>query len=243
MANLVVGVMGSADGSFDEGVRLRARRLGRAIAEAGCSLVTGACPGLPHEAVVGAKERSGLVVGVSPALSLAEHVGRYASPVDGYDLLVYTGSGLMGREVFAIRSSDMIVILGGHSGTLGEFAIAYDEGRLIGVLTGTGGIADAISELLPQIGKQTGAVVLFDDDPERLVSRLITYYREQHYLRPSCFTASPARPAQAERRGAETAERTASAAERPVSAGSGGSAWWRATASTTVDGRPHRPSR
>lgn len=203
MANLVVGVMGSADRSSDEGVRRLARHVGRAIAEAGCSLVTGACPGLPHEAVAGAKERDGLVVGVSPALSRAEHIDRYASPVDGYDLLVFTGSGLMGREVVAIRSSDMIVILGGHSGTLGEFAIAYDEGRLIGVLTGTGGIADAISELLPQIGKQTGAVVLFDDDPERLVSRLITYYQEQHYLRPSCFTARPTRPALTLLRGGE----------------------------------------
>lgn len=195
MARLVVGIMGSADRSVHERVRRRARRLGQAVAEAGCSLVTGACPGLPHEAVLGAKERGGLVVGVSPALSLSEHVDRYGSPVDGYDLLVYTGSGLMGREVVAIRSSDMIVILGGHSGTLGEFAIAYDEGRLIGVLTGTGGIADAISELLPRIDKQTGAVVLFDDDPERLVSRLVTYYQEQHYLRPSCFTGGTASPA------------------------------------------------
>lgn len=195
MAKLVVGVMGSADRSFAERVRRRARRLGQVIAEADCALVTGACPGLPHEAVLGAKERGGLVIGVSPALSRAEHIDRYASPVDGYDLLVYTGSGLMGREVVAIRSSDMIVILGGHSGTLGEFAIAYDEGRLIGVLTETGGIADAISDLLPRIGKQTGAVVLFDDDPERLVARLVTYYREQHYLRPSCFAGRTTNPA------------------------------------------------
>lgn len=187
MTKLVIGVMGSADLPFDEAVSRRARRLGRAVAERGCSLVTGACPGLPHEAVLGAKEKGGLVVGVSPALSRSEHVGRYASPVDGYDVLVYTGSGLMGREVVAIRSSDMIVIVGGHSGTLGEFAIAYDEGRLIGVLTGTGGIADAIAELVQRIDKQTGAVILFDDDPERLITRLATYYRDEHYRRPSCF--------------------------------------------------------
>ncbi len=55
------------------------------------------------------------------------------------------------------------------------------------MLTGTGGIADAVPELLDRIDKQTGAVVLVDDDPERLVDRLVTYYHEQHYRRPSCF--------------------------------------------------------
>src|SRR5438093_12370710 len=42
----------------------------------------------------------------------------------------------MGREITNIRSCDIVVIVGGRIGTLGEFAIAYDEGRLIGVLTG-----------------------------------------------------------------------------------------------------------
>ena len=51
-------------------------------------------------------------------------------------MLIYTGSGLMGREITDIRSCDIVVIVGGRIGTLGEFAIAYDEGRLIGVLTG-----------------------------------------------------------------------------------------------------------
>ena len=43
----------------------------------------------------------------------------------------------MGRELINIRSSDIVVVVGGRSGTLGEFAIAYEEGKLIGVLTGT----------------------------------------------------------------------------------------------------------
>ncbi|MFZ5593982.1 MAG: hypothetical protein ACOY4D_06955 [Pseudomonadota bacterium] len=34
--------------------------------------------------------------------------------------------------------------MGGRSGTLGEFAIAYDEGKLIGVLQGSGGITEKI---------------------------------------------------------------------------------------------------
>jgi uncharacterized protein (TIGR00725 family) len=188
-ARLVVGVMGSAAGPFPDAVRRRAHRLGRAIAAHYCSLVTGACPGLPHEAVQGAKELGGLVVGVSPALSRQEHVERYASPVDGYDVLIYTGSGLMGREVVAIRSSDVIVIVGGHSGTLGEFAIAYDEGRLIGLLQGSGGIADAVPDLVERINKDTGAFVIAEPDPDVLIERLLTHYRTHHFRRPSVFSA------------------------------------------------------
>jgi predicted Rossmann-fold nucleotide-binding protein len=53
----------------------------------------------------------------------------------------------MGREVVNIRSSDVVIIIGGRSGTLGEFSIAYDEGKLIGILIGTGGITSEIKHI------------------------------------------------------------------------------------------------
>lgn len=189
---LAVGVMGSASGVLEQGAVARVRRLGTAIAASGCTLVTGACPGFSYVAVEGAKRAGGLVVGISPALSETEHVRRFGSPVDGFDLLVYTGSGLMGREVVNIRTSDIVVIVGGRSGTLGEFAIAYDEGRLIGVLSDTGGVADMIAELVTRMNKDTGAHVMYDDDPERLVHRLVDYYRTMHFRRPSTLDDIPA---------------------------------------------------
>jgi uncharacterized protein (TIGR00725 family) len=183
--------MGSASGSLSEEALARARAVGQAVAAAGAILVTGACPGLPYAAVEGAREAGGLVVGISPALSKTEHVRRFQSPVDGFDLLVYTGSGLMGREVINIRSSDLVIIIGGHSGTLGEFAIAYDEGRLIGVLTGTGGVADMVRELVARMSKPTGAHVIYDDDPHRLVADLVQYFRHVHVHRPHVFHDLP----------------------------------------------------
>jgi uncharacterized protein (TIGR00725 family) len=153
---LSIGVMGTSGGVLSDEVRERAYRLGRAIAEQGAVLITGACPGLPYEAVRGAKEAGGLVVGISPGLSIDEHRGKYRSPVEGFDLLIYTGSGLMGREITNIRSCDIVVIVGGRTGTLGELAIAYDEGRLIGVLTGTGGITTLISKIIEVTQKATG---------------------------------------------------------------------------------------
>ena len=150
-------------------------------------LITGGCPGLPYEAVQGAKAKGGFVVGISPGLSLDEHQGKYRSPVEGFDVLVYTGSGLMGREITNIRSCDIVIIAGGRTGTLGEFAIAYDEGRLIGVLTGTGGITTLIPEMINVSQKQTGAHVIYDEDPLKPVKRLITFYKTEHIRKPSCF--------------------------------------------------------
>jgi hypothetical protein len=95
----------------------------------------------------------------------------------------------MGREVVNIRSSDIVVIVGGRSGTLGELAIAYDEGKLIGVLTGTGGISDLVAEILKACNKDTGARVVYDANPARLVKRLLHVYRTKHFRRPSCFCA------------------------------------------------------
>ncbi len=189
---LKVGVMGAASGDLSEEVRRRAFRLGEAVAEMGMVLITGAAPGLPWESARGAQAKGGLSVGISPALSLDEHVNVYHSPADHFDVMIYTGSGLMGREIVNIRSSDMVVIIGGHSGTLGEFAIAYDEGKLIGVVEGSGGIADTIPRLVEAIDKETGAAILYHPDPAVLVQRLVQTYVYSHFQRPSVFVRNNA---------------------------------------------------
>jgi uncharacterized protein (TIGR00725 family) len=177
-----VGVMGSA-GNVDPTMIDRCRTLGRAIAGRGCCLLTGACPGLPHETVLGAKERDGHVIGISPAPTLKEHVETYDSPYREYDVLIFTGMGLMGRELINIYSCDIIIIVGGRSGTLGEFAIAYEQGKLIGVLSGTGGITAALPELEASLAvKETGAEVMYGDDPVRLVDDLLKRYISDEYV-------------------------------------------------------------
>jgi uncharacterized protein (TIGR00725 family) len=184
---LTIGVMGSSGGGLNENARAKAYRLGEAIAKQDAILITGGCPGLPYDAVRGAKTKGAMTVGISPGLSLEEHQGKYRSPIESFDVLIYTGSGLMGREITSIRSCDIIVIVGGRTGTLGELAIAYDEGRLIGVLTGTGGITEIVETIIRVSAKETGACVLYDDDPENLVERLVEYYQTKHFRKPSCF--------------------------------------------------------
>lgn len=184
---LKMGVMGGAGTAIPASFLERARWLGEEIANEDCILVTGACPGLPLAAAQGACSRNGMVIGISPALSLDEHAYHYGSPTLAHHVLIFTGSGLMGREVVNIRSSDIVVIVGGSSGTLGELAIAYDEGKLIGVLTGTGGISDMVQSILQTCNKDTGSRVLYDDDPRRLVRELLQVYRAEHFRHPSVF--------------------------------------------------------
>jgi len=178
-----IGVMGSAGGLITEEQLELARRLGRRIAEQKCVIVTGACPGLPHAAVLGAQEAGGLSIGVSPARSREEHVTVFESPLDPYSAIVFTGSGLMGRETQNIHSSDFVLFVGGRSGTLGEFAIAYDEGKLIGVLRNSGGISNDFSRIAQLVQKETGAMLVEDTDPERLVDTCFDRYL--HENRPS----------------------------------------------------------
>jgi uncharacterized protein (TIGR00725 family) len=171
-----IGVMGSAGGIITGDQLALARRLGRRIAERDCVVVTGACPGLPHAAVLGAHEAGGESLGVSPARSREEQVEVFQSPLEPYSAIVFTGSGLMGREVHNIHSSDFVLFVGGRSGTLGEFCIAYDEGKLIGVLRNSGGISNDFGGIAKLVQKATGAAIVEDDDPQRLVDVCLERY-------------------------------------------------------------------
>lgn len=184
--------MGSAGGVLTSGELALARRLGMNIARRDAVIVTGACPGLPHAAVLGAHEAGGTSLGVSPAHSREEHVELYESPLEPYSAIVFTGSGLMGREVHNIHSSDFVTFIGGRSGTLGEFSIAYDEGKLIGILRNSGGISNEFGEIARLFDKATGAVLIEDTDPDALIERCAQRFASGQ--RPSAIAFSSLLP-------------------------------------------------
>jgi uncharacterized protein (TIGR00725 family) len=186
-----IGVMGSAGGDITDAQLALAKRLGKRIAELGCTIVTGACPGLPHAAVLGAHEAGGVSLGVSPALSPEEHVHVYGSPLQPYTTMVFTGSGLMGRETHNIHSSDFVLFVGGRSGTLGEFCIAYDEGKLIGILRDSGGISNEFEPISQMVRKATGSAIISDTNPEGLVDRCLETYRSNPIPSSKAFDRRP----------------------------------------------------
>ena len=108
---------------------------------------------------------------VSPAENSKAHLEKFKLPLDACDLMIYTGFGLKGRNVVLVRSCDIVLFIAGAMGSLNEFTIANDEGKIIGCLTGTGGVADESDYLLQKFGKKTSTARVFtSDDPEKLLS-------------------------------------------------------------------------
>src|SRR6266545_4624709 len=96
-----------------------------------------------------------------------DHLARFGLPEDGADVIIYTGFGYKGRNVINVRTADIVLIVGGATGTLNEFTIAYDEGKIIGVLEGSGGVTDHIREIVRFCNKPTTGAVFFSHDESR----------------------------------------------------------------------------
>lgn len=175
-------VSGAAKGvSVEEGKTL-ALKLGEAIAKAGHTLLTGATIGLPNYAAEGYKAAGGnMSVGISPASSKVEHIMKYRLPVGAYDTILYTGLHYVGRDTLLITSSDAVVSIGGRLGTLHEFTIAMETDTPIGFLQGAGGISQEITKLMELAHPlRADAKVVFDDDPQLLISELANYLDGVH---------------------------------------------------------------
>ena len=182
MAKIKVGVMGasSVELAADEKARLEAlaQRLGAAIAARDCILVTGATTGLPDLVARAARKNGALALGVSPAQDRDEHE-RLGLPLDSADAIIYTGFGFKGRNVVNVRSSDVVLVFGGATGTLNEFTIAYDEGKVIGVVEGSGGVADHVKEILSYSKRETRARLFYGGDPEKLLDECLAEFNKR----------------------------------------------------------------
>jgi uncharacterized protein (TIGR00725 family) len=168
-----IGVMGSAEDASAATVN-QARALGRSIADRGLILLTGATTGVVYETGKAAHDAGAFHLGISPASDEREHVERYHLPIDACDGIIYTGFGLKGRNVVLVRSCDVVIFIAGSIGSLNEFTIAFDEGKLIGCLKGSGGVADEVEHLTAKFPKQTKAQIFYDYEPGRLVDKCLT---------------------------------------------------------------------
>ena len=69
-------------------------------------------------------------------------------------------------------------------GTLNEFTIAFEDNKPIGVLTGTGGIADEVKEIVEKAHRGAGKIV-YQSDPQKLVEEMIKLIdKEKHSAEP-----------------------------------------------------------
>jgi len=169
-------VSGAATGSTVQASHQLAYDLGKAIAKAGKTLTTGATIGLPWYSAKGAfsvKDRVGASVGFSPASTFREHVTVYKLPTVEFDYINFTGMAYVGRNIHLVRSSDALITVGGRMGSLHEFATALESRKVIGVLLGSGGLADYVPTLLQNIEAPGASDIIYDTNPARLVEKVV----------------------------------------------------------------------
>lgn len=174
-------VSGAAKGhSVEEGKAL-AIEAGKAIADAGHCLMTGATVGLPNYAAEAYKAAGGkMSVGISPASSKIEHVLKYRLPILAYDVILYTGLHYIARDDLLINSSDAVISIGGRLGTLHEFTIAMETDTPIGLLEGGGGVGEEIHYILKAAGEGRSRRAIFNTDPAALLSELTGMLDHDH---------------------------------------------------------------
>ena len=174
-------VSGAAEtGVCSAGALDKAKELGAEIARRGAVLVNGATTGFPYWAAIGANEAGGFTIGISPAKSEREHVEQYNLPIDYMDMIVYTGYGYSGRNLLLTRTADAVIIGCGRMGTLNEFTNAFEDGKPIGVLTGTGGTTDMLKEIVEKSGREKDNLkIVFADDPKKLLDELTEIVKKE----------------------------------------------------------------
>jgi uncharacterized protein (TIGR00725 family) len=172
-------VSGAAKGTTVTHAYTLAEAAGRRVGELGHILISGATSGLPNYAAGAAKKAGGVSIGFSPATSRREHLKTYRLPVANYDGVLYTGFGYTGRDLLLVRSADAVITIGGRIGTLQEFAVAFEEKTPIGIVVGSGGITDAIKEIL-RAARRNRHTILFDEDPAQLVDRLVAILDQKY---------------------------------------------------------------
>ena len=169
-------VSGAADSEMcDSGAAEKAEEIGREIVRQGGILITGATSGIPSFSAKGAKEEGGIVIGLSPASTLSHHLKTYKLPTENHDTIIFTGFNYSGRNLLLTKAADAVIVICGGFGTLNEFTIALEDNKPLGILEGTGGAAEEISNLLMKIDdphRHGQGKVIFSKEPKELVSRL-----------------------------------------------------------------------
>jgi uncharacterized protein (TIGR00725 family) len=173
-------ISGAASGESVDHSQGLASRLGAAIARRGHVTTTGATVGLPFFAAKAAKEAGGMSIGFSPASSVREHMRKYRLPRQYFDFINYTGMDYVGRDTYLVQSSDAIITVGGRFGSLHEFVTALESHKPCGILLNSEGTADIIPELMKLLDPPREHLVIFDENPENLVERIVTILDDKY---------------------------------------------------------------
>lgn len=179
-----IGVFGSNAEELETSVIEKAKQIGKELARYKIIIITGASSGLPYHAAQEAAKKGAEIWGYSP-VSNVENQKRFApnDDISIYKKLIFVPkifllsnnleSSKKYRNVVSTATCDAGIIISGRWGTLNEFTNLYDMGKIIGVLTGTRGVADELPTLTQKISKKSKAKIIFSSSPKELVKKVI----------------------------------------------------------------------
>lgn len=145
-----IAIFGASDEKLNKSVYLLSEKIGEEIAARGHVLITGAAKGISRHAAIGAKNKNGTVIGVSPT-TYSKEEKKFNVDFKNIDVIIHTGQGYKGRNVISVRTSDAIIVVNGRFGTLSEISNAEGEQKPIVVIRGSGGCADLIEEIFRKL--------------------------------------------------------------------------------------------
>lgn len=171
-----IGVMGSAaDLNYSPALEKLAEEIGKNIAKNKATLIFGAekdTDSLSTAACRGAKNAGGLTVGVTYGKSKTIWQKKFV------DIVI--ASGLErggGRELTLVASCDVIIALGGGSGTLNEIAIAYQANIPVVVLYNTGGWSEKLAN--EYLDERKRIKIEVASTPEEAVKKALFLFNNQ----------------------------------------------------------------
>ena len=186
-----IGVFGSSAGDL-KSVLPKANTLGKTLAQQNVIVLTGAAQGLPYEIASAAFKHGADVWGYSQFID-AKIEKKILSELDfsifkkifyipkDFEFASNRYVSKKYRNVTSTANCDAGIIISGRWGSMNEFTNLYDMEKVIGVLTGTGGVADELEDLKKKIDKPKNAVVIFNDNPEELVKQILIEIEKRKY--------------------------------------------------------------
>ena len=131
-------VIGNNDNGCTTELETIAYEAGQEVAKSGSVLITGGLGGVMKAASHGAKDASGLTVGIIPQ-------DDAALANEFCDIVIPSGMGLS-RDFLNALSADGVIVIGGGSGTLSEICAAYMYKKPIAAIKNSGGMATKYSD-------------------------------------------------------------------------------------------------
>jgi predicted Rossmann-fold nucleotide-binding protein len=178
-----IGIFGSAIGNQDLFQNLVEKAVTKLVKN-NCIIVNGATTGVSMIATQTAVKLGGEVWGFSAATNAKKHLEwTPGDKIENYAKLIYVPGDYLFkdsqkvcwkyRNVTSTATCDAGIIISGRWGTMNEFTNLYDMEKVIGVIQGSGGVADELPLLLQKINKKSQAEVIWENNPEVLVDKVL----------------------------------------------------------------------